>query len=97
MKVRFLAAARRELADAVRYYNAERWGLGKDFRDQAKHAVERIKMLPDAWQSLGGNIRRCQLQRFPYAIVYSVRRTEILIVAVAHLHREPNYWRHRIQ
>ncbi|WP_366760137.1 type II toxin-antitoxin system RelE/ParE family toxin [uncultured Thiodictyon sp.] len=89
-------AARRELAEAVRYYNAERTGLGNEFRDKAWEAVERIKTFPTAWQALDGSIRRCQLERFPYGLIYSVRRTEIVIIAVAHLHREPQYWRSRI-
>ncbi len=97
MKTRFLARARRELADAVRYYNTERAGLGNELRDKAWEAVERIKAFPTAWQVLNGAIRRCQLQRFPYGLIYSVKRTEIVIIAVAHLHREPQYWRSRIR
>ena len=97
MKTRFLAPARRELADAVKYYNAERAGLGNEFRDKAWEAVERIKAFPMAWQVLDQAIRRCQLQRFPYGLIYAVKQTEIVIIAVAHLHREPQYWRSRVR
>jgi hypothetical protein len=88
-----LRPARRELREAVRYYNALLPRLGEEFRDEAGEAVRRITELPLAWHPLGGAIRRCQMQRFPYAIIYEP--SEIVIIAVAHLHREPEYWRSR--
>lgn len=44
---------------------------------------------------LGNVIRRCQMRRFPYGIIYEPAASEIIIIAVAHLHREPEYWRLR--
>jgi hypothetical protein len=37
------------------------------------------------------------MQRFPYGIIYEPSEVEIVIIAVAHLHREPEYWRSRAQ
>jgi hypothetical protein len=42
-------------------------------------------------------MRQHRLNRFPYGIVYQVREDEIAILAVAHLHRRPRYWRDRIE
>ena len=95
MKVRFLIPARRELADAFRYYESKQPGLGESFRDAAWDAVQRIRRLPTACPTLGGAIRRCRLRRFPYAIIYAASDTEIIIIAVAHLRRRPGYWRGR--
>ena len=33
---------------------------------------------------------------FPYGILYTIERDFVLIVAVMHLSREPEYWRHRL-
>jgi hypothetical protein len=38
-------------------------------------------------------IRRVLLRRFPYAVMYSVRRDEIKVLAIANLKRRPFYWR----
>ncbi|MGH9929399.1 MAG: hypothetical protein ACREA9_09230 [Pyrinomonadaceae bacterium] len=46
MKARFLLPARRELNEAVRYYNAQRVRLGEEFRDEAWETVRRIKEFP---------------------------------------------------
>ena len=34
-------------------------------------------------------------KRFPFNIVYEIRQTEIVIVAVAHHKRRPGYWSQR--
>jgi toxin ParE2 len=39
--------------------------------------------------------RRILLSRFPYQIVYYATPTDIIIVALAHLKRRPNYWKDR--
>ena len=96
MKVRFLTLARNDLRFAAHYYNGQRRGLGAEFRDTVRLALERIKRHPAAWHPLSANTRRFVLHRFPYGIIYQVRDDEILIVAVAHLHREPDHWRDRL-
>lgn len=96
MKARFLLPARRELNEAVRYYNLQRVDLGDEFRDEAWEAVRRIREFPLAWHALGGAIRRCQMERFPYGIIYEPSKVEIVLIAVAHLHRNPEYWRPRV-
>jgi len=44
---------------------------------------------------MGKNTRRCRTKRFPYGLIYRCKGDEILIVAVAHLHRRPGYWHDR--
>jgi hypothetical protein len=42
-------------------------------------------------------IRRCLARRFPYGVLYFMEQGDILILAVMHLHRSPDYWKARIQ
>jgi len=95
LNVRFLKPARTELREAVIYFETQHAGLGKQFRDEVFESVERIKQYPDAWSLLNDNIRRCRTQRFPYGLIYEVTDSEILIIAVAHMHRRPEYWKTR--
>ena len=95
MTTRFLEAARDDLRDAVRYYETQRAGLGAEFREEVRSAIERIEALPDAWHPLSANTRRCRTRRFPYGVIYRAGPDEIVIVAVAHLHRDPDHWRDR--
>jgi toxin ParE2 len=97
LRTKFLLPARRELHEIVHYYNTQIPRLGEEFRDEVWETVRRIKEFPLAWQPLGGPIRRCQMQRFPFGIIYEPSELEIVLIAVAHLHREPEYWRSRVQ
>jgi len=57
----------------------------------------RLRNWPLAAPVERGDIRRIILSRFPYKLLYSVEADHIYIVAVAHLHRAPDYWIERDQ
>jgi plasmid stabilization system protein ParE len=41
-------------------------------------------------------VHRYQVKRWPYSIAYMVRREQIVIVAIAHHRRPPDYWLDRV-
>jgi len=96
MKIDFLEIAQIELDKAVAYYNDEVPGLGGAFLAEVLAALERVDVFPEAWHPCSKRSRRCQTRRFPYGIIYQVRGEQILIIAVANLHRKPDYWEDRI-
>ena len=96
MKVRFLKAARLELRLAFESYRSIRRELGEDFLNKVQNGVDYIRDHPLAWQQGSRGSRRYILNRFPYAIVYKVYDDGIVIIAVAHLSREPDYWQDRV-
>lgn len=53
-----------------------------------------IRVLEPAQAEL--EIRRCRLRRFPYSEVYTQEGAELLVLAIAHQHRKPGYWRNRL-
>lgn len=97
MSVRFLAAAKAEVLEAIAYLNEQSEGLGYEFAVEVRRTLERIVQFPNAWQPLSKRTRRCRTHRFPYGIIYQVREDAILVVAVMHLHREPDSWRARLR
>jgi plasmid stabilization system protein ParE len=72
-------------------------GLGYQCAIEIVAAVERIKANPGMWPVLDDQVRRCLVHRFPYGVIYSVdeQRSQVLILAVMHLHRQPGYWSER--
>ena len=96
MKIVILPAAQLELQDAIDYYDAQSIGLGDRFQEAYFAALDRIRDFPHACPRNGPNTRQRKLHRFPYALVYRADATKIVIAAVAHLHREPSYWRSRL-
>jgi plasmid stabilization system protein ParE len=96
VKVSFLALAQRELDDAVAWYNEQAVGLGQEFLDELDRTVRRAVAFPLSCPEIEPGIRRCLLARFPYGIIYGLDQETIVVVAVAHLHREPRYWVDRV-
>ena len=94
---RFLAPAERELNEAARYYEGQASGLGADFLERVAVAVRDIRCHPDRWPAARGSVRRRLVRRFPYALLYQVDGEEVLILAVMHLRRRPEYWADRVQ
>jgi hypothetical protein len=95
--IRFLEIAEIELDQAIRWYGSQAPGLGDAFLVEVLSTASRIERYPDAWHPLGQGMRRCRLSRFPYGLIYSIDDGGILILAVAHLHRRPDYWRDRLK
>ena len=96
MRVRFLSPASIELDEAIRYYDHQLSGLGIHFFREVNAAIDRIKRMPEAWTKIGEQTRRCLIKGFPYALHYVVEKDEVLITAVAHLHRDPEHYGNRI-
>ena len=96
MKINFLDIAQIELDDSIEYYNNEVPGLGDAFLAEVLSALDRIGEFPEAWHPCSKRTRRCQTRRFPYGIIYQIREQGIVVVAIANLHRKPDYWKDRI-
>jgi toxin ParE1/3/4 len=98
--LRILDEAREELRQSAHWYEDKRSGLGDDFLDAVQNAFELIEQHPKRFKRLktkdpDREIRRLLLKRFPFLIVYEILPEEILVVAVAHGKRKPNYWENR--
>ncbi len=97
MKIEFLEAAQTELDEAFNWYETQQLNLGVQFLTEFDAAIRRIVAYPKSYALLGSdNIRRCLIKRFPYGVLYGIDAGTIVIVAVAHLHRKPNYWIDRL-
>jgi toxin ParE1/3/4 len=93
-------SAAAEFADAVRWHDKQRPGLGADLHELVTAALDFIGEHPDAGSPVsavpGFSVRRRLIPRFPYQVIYYARPDEIVIVAIAHTSRRPGYWRKRL-
>jgi plasmid stabilization system protein ParE len=64
-----------------------------EFRLALEDAIEHIKTFPFASPEFDRGVRRCNLNRYPYSLVYQVEQEKITIVACMHHKRKPGYWR----
>jgi plasmid stabilization system protein ParE len=96
MKYTFHPEARDELNQAVDFYEGRQSTLGVEFLEEVYSTVQRIIEFPNAFSKQSKNTRKCLVNRFPFAVIYQIKQSEIFIVAVAHLARKPGYWKERI-
>jgi hypothetical protein len=71
--------------------------VGLEFLDELDRAVRLVKSYPLAFTEIEPEIRRCRLARFPYALIFGIEPQTIVVIAVAHLHRQPGYWSDRLE
>jgi plasmid stabilization system protein ParE len=94
--VEFHPAAADEAAAAIAWY-AERSPAAAERLERAIVAgVEQISEGPDRWPLHDVRFRKVLLRRFPYLLIYRVLDDRVQVVAVAHGHRRPGYWRDRL-
>jgi len=93
--VEFHPEAEAELISAARYYESQAQNLGLDFISSVQGTYQRIVEYPESGRLFGARLRRVLVPKYPYGLLYRVEPQRIFIVAIAHLHRRPGYWRPR--
>ncbi|HPJ38956.1 MAG TPA: type II toxin-antitoxin system RelE/ParE family toxin [Spirochaetota bacterium] len=96
MNLLFLIDAQEELDDSFEWYENQLAGLGYELLQEIDIALRRIVSYSDSCALIRNGLRRCVVNRFPYGIIYGSDAENIIIVAIAHLHRKPQYWHERL-
>jgi plasmid stabilization system protein ParE len=95
MNIRFLRLADREVDDAVRWYEEQAEGLSRTFLDELDRVVRLVRSYPLIATQIKPGLRRFLFVHFPYSLIYGIDQDTIVVIAVAHHHREPGYWADR--
>jgi plasmid stabilization system protein ParE len=96
MRIAFHAAAAREAEEVADYYDRQLPGLGAEFYRELGTILDLLSLNPCMGASYFGPYRRVLMQRFPFSVYSELADGRIRIVAVAHQHRMPGYWRDRV-
>jgi toxin ParE1/3/4 len=91
----FHPAAEEEVEAAAARYDAERPGLGREFRAEFESTLQRMIDNPQIFGMEFGQFRACPMKRFPYTIFYINLDDCLWLSAVAHQSRRPGYWARR--
>jgi toxin ParE1/3/4 len=95
-KVEFHEAASLEFEAAFDWYMERSEPAASRFAAELGQAIANIAEAPDRWPASNHGTRRFLLQRFPFALFYRELPSVIQVLAVAHGHRRPGYWKKRI-
>ena len=87
--------ARRELVEASDYLESQRPGYGFLFAEAIERELELLANFP----RLGKRVKRAYAHSvigWRYSIVYDIRGDTLVVVAIAHHRRRPEYWKDRL-
>jgi plasmid stabilization system protein ParE len=88
-------AADKEISDAKAWYLVRSIKAASGFADELERALNRILDDPLMGPQYLRGVRRVQLHRYPYLVVYKVHGDVIRIYAIAHTSRRSGYWANR--
>jgi plasmid stabilization system protein ParE len=91
--VRPLAAE--DIERAAHWYEGQAQGLGEEFLDVLGRRLADIVAAPERFPRVSARLRRAMLNRFPYAVFFTVTDDTIQVVACMHGRRHPARWLRR--
>lgn len=94
-RLKFQAAASREISDATAWYHARKPGLEQELLAEIDRCFDLIVEHPLRYPVVHGDIRRLLAKRFPYGVFYRVKKSHIEVLAVFHGQRDPLDWQSR--
>ena len=94
--VEFLEEASAEYEAAFDWYFARSESSASKFASELAQAIAMIAEAPQRWPAGPYGTRKFLLHRFPYAVLYRELPSVIQVLAIAHGHRRPGYWKTRI-
>ena len=89
--VRIRPEAERDVRNAVSWCEEERSGLARELILELDAVYERLAESPHLY----ADIRRAIVRRFPYGVFYLVTDTEVRVIAVVDMARNPSVWQDR--
>jgi plasmid stabilization system protein ParE len=92
MNIVVLPEAADEFDNSVARYDEKQSGLGQRFRDEVHERIRWIAANSEVPRLRPAGYRRVNLRVFPHYIAYVSLEDTIWVLAIAHGHREPEYW-----
>jgi hypothetical protein len=90
--------AENELNISKEFYESKQEGLGKDFVGEVDNTINRIAENPEQFPKVKQKqVRKANVNRFPFGIYFAVKDTIINILAVFHYSRNPKKLKKRLK
>jgi toxin ParE1/3/4 len=87
--------ARLDFDESVDYYRQRSTGAALGFTAAVDEAIDQILANPGRFPAIHGGCRYCALKGYPFRIIFRDEPNRLVIVAIAHAKRRPDYWRGR--
>lgn len=95
-EVRFHEHASAEYEAAFEWYFLRSEFAASRFAEEVNRAIGQISESPKRWPETIHHARKFILRQFPFAVLYREVPSGIQVLAIAHGHRKPGYWKSRL-
>lgn len=97
MSYDFHPLAETEHLESVAFYETKLAGLGASYLAEFEAVMQTVVKHAHRYPvEMEPGIRRVKMRRFPYTILFREIDSAVLVLAVAHFRRDPNYWKSRV-
>lgn len=79
---------RADISDAINWYEDQQPGLGLEFAAEFRAHYRQLAQNAQLYAVRFADVRRLNLDRFPYGLFYVIRAPEIWLLAVLHASRD---------
>ena len=94
-KLIFSAAAEGDYFESLTWYAERSVDAANDFDAEFDRALAQIASDPERFPLCDVRHRYFLLRRFPFRILYRMIHDDVVVIAVAHSARSPEYWADR--
>lgn len=84
--------ARAELLKETAYYETQREGAGRRFRESVNASFDLIRRFPSGGAPGPAGTRQTKVKGFPFTVIYRDEAVAVIVFAVAPDRRKPGYW-----
>jgi plasmid stabilization system protein ParE len=95
--VEFDALAATEYQHAFEWYLSRSETAASRFANEIERAISVIAQRPQMHPAGPSGVRKFILRGFPFIVVYRDLVSTIQVIAIAHGHRRPGYWKDRLR
>lgn len=88
----FCSAAEMEYTESLCWYAERSVEAAHDFDAELDWAIHQIAKSPERFPQCDERHRFYLMRRFPFQIIYRTQGDVVIVVAVAHTSRVPDYW-----
>ncbi len=79
----------KDTQEAYDWYEEKMTGLGNKFLGELEDCYLKIEKYPEAFGRFYKNYRKAGLKKFPYLVIFTIIKNEVIILAVFHGKRNP--------
>ena len=95
MKPRFTDAASADVREARAFYGKKRREARIGFNRELRRAAALLREHPEAGKAVGRIAREFVMDVYPYSVIYYIVEDELVIAALYHHSRDPEFWHDR--